>query len=214
MRRLFVRTLLTLVPVAGLAAGGLPPEIVWQGALPLPMTAAPAPSPPADVPAPLPPATGGPALLAADAAPPLQERAIPGASSPLVTGALVDLQEAPARADNPFGLGAGLRHYFGTDETSALPYIGLDAGVQQRSEPPALTGSPFSTPVWQPQIGLRAGVTYPVSSGFALGIASGIYYQSEALSPDPAAEQDAITPYENGNEGLLVPVSVRGLLRF
>ena len=153
------------------------------------MTAAPAPSPPADVPAPLPPATGGPALLAADAAPPLQERAIPGASSPLVTGALVDLQEAPARADNPFGFGAGLRHYFGRDETSALPYIGLDAGVQERNEPPALTGHPFGTPVWQPQIGLRAGVTYPVSSGFALGIASGIYYQSEALSPDPAAEQ-------------------------
>lgn len=199
-----LRTVLMLIPAVGFTAGTPASEIVWQGALPLPMTAD------AAIPDRLP---------AASESAPLPEPPLPPApparsALPVVTGALVDLPDASASFDNPFGLGAGLRHYFNRREATPIPYIGLDAGVRRLADDQALADSPFSAPIWQPNIGLRAGVTYPVSAGFTLGLASGLYYQSGRLAPEQPFGQGAATPYDRGGEGLLVPLSVRGLMRF
>ena len=213
MLRHVVRTVLALIPVAGFAAAGPVAssrnmqQILWQGALPAPQ---PAPASADAFPS---PAAAFDTRAFPEPAP--QPAAHPDAPIlPVVTGALVDLPDASASRDNPFGLGAGLRHYF-DDRTDALtPYIGLDAGVKQLPGDPAREDSPFSVYAWQPSVGLRAGVTYPVSTGFDLGIASGFYYQSSTLTPGGRRGQDDAAPYDSGAEGFVMPISVRGRVRF
>lgn len=198
------RTVLMLFPVAGFAAEPSVVNIVWQGALPSPAAEA----------APAPEAVPAPDLALVSAPLPPEPVAVPTARAPVVTGALVDLPDAIATADNLFGLGAGLRHYFEREQAVVTPYIGLDAGVRPLENDAGLADTPFNTPSWQPNVGIRAGLTYPVSSRFDLGIASGLYYQSEALTPDRAVSGTGAASASGGDEGLLVPLSVRGRMRF